>query len=285
VRLTSDGSATPAVHQIRLDLPRRTSLDDLPAVYGADPVARDFSERFLSLFDAELEDSDEVVARRAALLDASALPDDALGWLAGLIGVGFEAEMSVEQRRALIDRAPELFRRRGTPRGLVDLLSVALGVQATVEELGPDRPWGAVGTARVGSVRLFGRSRARMRLGTSRLGRAPLNARGNPDDDARLAGANRIRVHVAAGAPRDLVERVVRSQTPAHVLARVHASEPGFALSRLRLGVDTVLLAPAPAVAGRVRLGREGVLRGGRAARATAVVGRPLIVGTTRGMR
>lgn len=283
VRLTGDGTATPAVHQIRLDLPRRTSLDDLPAVFAADAEARDFSERFLSLFDAELEETDEVVARRAALLDPDALPDDALGWLAGLLGLGFEAEMTVAQRRALIARAPSLYRRRGTPRGLVETLSVALGVDATVEELGPMRPWGAVGDARVGSVRLFGRSRARVRLGTSALGTAPLNARGNPDDDARLAGVNRIRVHVGPHARRALVERVVRSQVPAHVAVGVHAPRSGLVLTRLRLGLDTVLTAPPPAVVGELRL-RRGVLRRGRASRAEAVVGGPLVVGSTTGM-
>lgn len=284
LRLTSDGDATPAVHQVRLDLPRRTSLDDLPAVFSDDPDARDFSERFLSLFDAQLEELDEVVARRDALLDAAALPDDALAWLAGLIGLGFESEMTVEQRRALIAAAPSLYRRRGTPSGLVDTLAVATGVPATVQELGPERPWGAAGSARLGGFRLFGRSRARVRLGASRLGSAPLVSRGDPDDDAQLAGANRIVVVVPPGSPRALVERVVRSQTPAHVVATVRVPEPGFVLTQLHVGIDTVLLAPAPAVVGDLRLGRGGVLAGGRAGSSAAVVGRPLIVGSTTGM-
>ena len=281
LRLTGDGSATPAVYQVRLDMPRRTSLDDLPAVFSEDADARDFSERFLSLFDAELEGVDEAVARRDALLDSEALPDDALGWLASLLGVGFEAEMTAAQRRALIAAAPALYHRRGTPSGLVDTLRIALGIDATVEELGPERPWGAAGAARLGSFRLFGRSRARVRLGTSRLGSAPLNARGNPDDDARLAGANRIVVTAATGSPRPLVERVVRSQVPAHVVASVRVPDPGFVLTQLHVGVDTVLVAPGPAVVGSVRLGREGVLRGGRAPSCGAVVGRPLTVGFT----
>jgi phage tail-like protein len=284
LRLTGDGSATPSVHQVRLDLPRRTSLDDLPAVFSEDADAREFSERFVSLFDAQLEDVDETVARRDALLDPVALPDDALGWLAGLLGIGFEAEMTADRRRALIAAAPALYHRRGTPSGLVDTLRIVLGIDATVQELGPERPWGAAGTARLGGFRLFGRSRARVRLGTSRLGAAPLNARGNPDDDARLAGANRIVVTVGSGSPRALVERVVRSQVPAHVVPTVRIADPGFVLTQLRVGVDTVLLAPGPAVVGSVRLGREGVLRGGRAPSCLAVVGRPLILGSTTGM-
>jgi phage tail-like protein len=284
VRLAGDGAATPAVHQIRLDLPRHTSLDELPAVFAEDLDARDFSERFLSLFDAQLEQTDEVIARTPALLDADALPDDALGWLGGLLGLGFEAQMTVAQRRALIAAAPDLFHRRGTPAGLVATLRIALGIEAVVDELGPQRPWGAAGEVRLGGLRLFGRSRARVRLGTSRLGSAPLISRGDPDDDARLAGAHRIAVSVAPGTDRALVERVVRSQTPAHVVAVVRIHEPGLVLTDGRLGLDTVLAAPAAAVAGTSRLGREGVLRRGRRATALAVVGAPLIVGPTTRM-
>jgi phage tail-like protein len=264
IRLTGDGFATPAVHQVRLDMPRHTSLDDLPAIYSEDLDARDFSERFLSLFDAQLEELDEIVARRSALLDADALPDDALSWLAGLLGLGFEAEMTVAQRRALIAAAPDLYRRRGTPSGLVDILAIALGIDASVDELGPMRPWGAAGEAHLGEFRLFGRSRARVRLGSSTLGTAPLIARGNPDDDGRLWGSSRIVVTIPAGSPRALVERVVRSQTPAHVVATVRMRAPGFVLTDLRVGIDTVLTDPPPAVVGGLRLGRGGVLARGR---------------------
>jgi phage tail-like protein len=279
LRLTGDGTSTPRVYQVRLDLPRHTSLDELPVIFSEDVDARDFTERFLSLFDAQLEEVDEIIGRFDALLDAEALPDDALGWLAGLLGLGFEAQMSVAQRRALIAAAPDLYRRRGTPSGLVDTLRIALGITAIVQELGPERPWAAVGGTRLGSVRLFGRSRARVRLGTSRLGSAPLISRGNPDDDARLAGAYRIVVTVGPGTNRALVERIVRSQAPAHVVATVRVHEPGFVLTERRVGIDTVLVAPAPAVVGAIRLGRGGVLRRGRASSSLAVVGKPLIVG------
>jgi phage tail-like protein len=279
IRLTGDGAATPVVHQVRIDLPGATGLDRLPQAYSEDPTARDFSERFLSLFDAHLEELDAVLDSRAALLDADALPDDALGWLAGLLGIGFEAEMPVARRRALLRAAPDLFRRRGTPQGLVDILQVALGVSSSVEELGAVRPWAGLGGARLGATRLFGRSRARLRLGTSRLGRSRLQSGGNPDHDAVLAGAHRIRVHVPAGADAGLVGRVVRSQIPAHVVPTVTAAVPGLVAGILHVGIDTVLTAPAPAVVGSTALGRSGVVRSGRSCATGAVVGQPLVVG------
>jgi phage tail-like protein len=285
VRMTGDGRHGPVLHHVRLDLPRRTGLDHLPAVYAEDPRVRDFSERFVGLFDAWLEEVDDVLDRRADLFDAAALPDDALGWLSGLIGVGFEAEMPVERRRRLLATAPELYRRRGTPGGLLDTLRIALGITAVVEELGSTRPWGAVGTARLGEVRLFGRSTARVRLGSSRLGRAHMVGDGDPDLDAVRAGAHRIRVHLPPltddGQRVDaaLVARVVRSQTPAHLATALTAPRPGFVTGRVRLGVDTVLTAPLPAVLSRtgpsrIGLGRTGVISRGRRCGLPALVGR-----------
>ena len=275
VQLTGDGQVSPTVHRIRLDLPRRTGLDDLPAVYAEDPRAQDFGERFVSLFDAFLDEMDDAVDGRAALLDAQSLPDDALGWLGGMIGLGFEAEMPVERRRDLIAAAPDLYRRRGTPAGLRDTLRIGLGIEATLEELGTNRPWGAVGTARLGGVRLFGRSTARFRLGTSQLGRAPLVSDGDPDLDAVRSGEHRLRVHVPTidedgrRVDLDVVTRVVRSQTPAHLAVSVAQARPGMAAVAARLGIDTVLLPPAPAVLGATTpgtsptvLGRAVVSRG-----------------------
>ena len=218
----------------------------------------------MSVFDAELKEIDEVLARRPDLLDADGLPDAALGWLAGLIGTGFEAEMDVERRREWLRAAPGLFRQRGTLTGLLETLRVALGVMATVEELGTARPWGAVGSTHLGSVRLFGRSRVRVRLGTSRLGGSRLESEGNPDHDAVLFGASRIRVHVPAGTDTALVARVVRRQLPAHVVAEVSAATAGFVATVLRLGVDTVLTTPNPAIVGAASLGRVGVVAPGR---------------------
>lgn len=279
IRLTGTAAATPSVYQVRLDLPRSTSLARLPAAYSEDPEARDFTERFLSIFDAELEEIDEVLARRSALVDAGALPDDALGWLAGLLGTGFETEMPVTNRRAVLRAAPDMFTRRGTPQGLAEILQVALGVASSVEEMGPARPWGAVGHAYLGSARLFSRSVTRVRLGTSRLGVARVEGRGNPDEDALLSGAHRIKVHVPAGTDTSLVSRVVRSQIPAHIVFKVEAATAGFVATTLRLGIDTILTAPAPAVIGDVALGRRGVVPAGRAGEVPFLVGR---TGVTR---
>ncbi len=192
--------------------------------------------------------------------------------------------MPPQRRRGLLAAAPDLHRRRGTPSGLLDTLRVALGVSAWLEERGAHRPWGAVGSARVGGMRLFGRSTARVRLGTSRLGRARLVSGGDPDLDAVRANASRVIVNLPpaddAGRRVDiaLVSRVVRSQSPAHIATTVAVARgtTGFVTGLARVGVDTTLSRPAPAVVGRMGVGRHGVVASGRA-RGLALVGRQTV--------
>ncbi|MGO4756156.1 phage tail protein, partial [Streptomyces sp. 2MCAF27] len=118
LRLSGDGGATPVVRRIRLDFPRATSADLLPPAFRQDPAADDFTERFLSLFDATLAQLDRVIERYPALLDPAGVPDRVLPWLAGLLGLSYEAGWDAATRRALLTAAPELYRRRGTPWAL-----------------------------------------------------------------------------------------------------------------------------------------------------------------------
>lgn len=51
-------------------------------------------------------------------LDPLLAPADFLGWLAGWVGLATDRSWSVEQRRALVLQAAELYRWQGTARGL-----------------------------------------------------------------------------------------------------------------------------------------------------------------------
>ena len=272
VRLSGNSSATPVLHRIRLDFPRATSADLLPAAFRQDPAADDFTERFLALFDATTAEIDRVVERYPALLDPAGVPDGALPWLAGLLGLSFEAGWDAATRRKLIQAAPALYRRRGTPRALAEAIEIVFGVTPVVDELAGDRHWAQVrataapSPARgLGSVRLFGRSSARLRLGTSTLGGAPLRAFGDPDTDPLTEHAHRFRVLLPAGtADEDAVRRLVVRQAPAHTKGSVRVGGTGFVVgARSAVGVDTAFVPLPPPVVGAVRLNHDGVLRPG----------------------
>ncbi|MFF0066819.1 hypothetical protein ACFYRC_35970 [Streptomyces sp. NPDC005279] len=317
----TDASAPgPAVRQVRLDLPRATSADLLPAVYREDPTADDFTERFLALFDSVVETLDRATERAPALLDPAGVPDGVLPWIAGLLGLdlgpdpdpapgassgGGPASSSVPGApdpgmaqlppsvlRRLIAAAPELRRRRGTPCGLALALEIVLGVRPAILEPAA-APWGAVGRdTRLGEVRLFGRSAARVRLGGSavlgsrlagagtRRGGARLRSLGNPDEDPLTGTTFGFRVLIPPGPPpgtrrpasadgmartaADLVERL----SPAHTTATVSIGGHGFTVGeRSAVGVDTLLVSPLPSPAGVAVLGADSVLGSDRSGR------------------
>ena len=149
LRLTlgGDGDTTPVVHRIRLDLPRSTSADLLPAAFRQDPVAEDFTERFLSLFDSSLADLDRVIERYPALLDPDGVPDGVLTWLGGLLGLSFEAGWGPGVRRALLAGSPGLYRARGTPAALAKVIEIVTGLAPDIEELASERLWATVSAA------------------------------------------------------------------------------------------------------------------------------------------
>ena len=296
--LTGDGNVTPTVRQVRLDFPRTTSADLLPAVYRHDPAAEDFTERFLSLFDASLAELDRVVERYPALLDAEGVPDAVLPWLASLLGLSFEPGWDAQTRRALLAAAPQLLRSRGTPDGLRQVIKIVFGVSPVIEELFTARSWSTVrGAVPLGAGRLFGRSAVRFRLGTSALSRAPLRGFGNPSDDPLTQHAYRFRVLIPAGDPAAPVDkgalaRLITQQAPAHTIGQIRIGRSEFVIGPgCLVGIDTVLRAPEPPVLrppltggmGRpARLSRDSIVWPARQGRRTGVhVGTASVVGIT----
>jgi phage tail-like protein len=288
LRLTGDGHATPVVRRIRLDFPRLTSLEFLPPVYREQPEAEDFTERFLSLFDASISELDQAITRAPALLDADGVPDEVLPWLGSFLDVAFDRAWEPERLRHIVRAVPELYRRRGTVAGLVQAIQLIFDVEPAIQELAAERRWGSLGeTTPLGAVRLFGRSRARLRLGSSLLQAAPLRSFGNPDTDPLAAQAHRFRIlvppgHLLAAAQRQRLERLVASQKPAHTVASIRVGGDGFVIGNWSaVGVDTVFGAlPPPVLGTNIRLRRMSVLwHGPRGPRTGITPGSTAVVG------
>lgn len=286
LHLRGDGFATPRIRRIRIDFPRSTSAQRLPGIYREDPVAADFLDRFVATFDASLEDLDRVIERFPALVDPTATPAEALAWLGTFLDIALDPAWSEATRRAILAEAPELYRRRGTPWALARAIQLALGISPAIQELGGSIPFARVAPRggdrgfRVGGARLFGAARARMRLGTSALGTAPLRSYGAPDRDHVAALGWRILVQVPRDPSPDALprlRRLVDSQKPAHVVAQVRM---GGALALVgvasAVGVDTRLGGlELPYLGRNTRLRRRSVL-----ARGPARGGASMAVGT-----
>jgi phage tail-like protein len=268
VDLRGDGRATPRIHRIRLDFPRSTSATRLPGVFREDPVASDFLERFLAIFDASVEDLDRIIERFPALVDPSGAPAEALAWLGTFSEIVLDPSWSVDARRAILEAAPELYRRRGTPWAVSRAIELAIGVAPAIEELGATIPFARLGAFRINDSRLFGRARARFRLGASAIGAAPLRAYGDPDRDHVAALGWRVVVQVPNDGSPELatrLRRLVDAQKPAHIAAAVRVGgELALLGIESAVGIDTRLGGlPAPALGTNTRLGRRTVLARG----------------------
>ena len=258
IRMTGDGRQTPRIRRLRLDVPRQTSLDQLPLVFRDTPEAEDFSDRFLALFDSFLDDVDDQIARMPALLDIDGVPDAVLPWLGSFLDIAMDPAWDAARRRRLLQAAPRLYRMRGTVDGMRAAIRLVFDVDPVIREAANERAWGALdGVALNGGVRLFGPSQWRFRLDRSRLGRAPLRSFGQIELDPFSSVAFRFDVAVPLRLDpplRQRLQQLIEAQKPAHTVARLLDSRGQFVLGGdVSVGIDTMLTPFAPSVLGQWR--------------------------------
>lgn len=163
----------------------------LPALLQED----DFACRFVGAFDAVLAPVFASLDSFPAYLDPGTAPEDFLEWVAGWFGLELDATWDLERRRASVRDVVELYRWRGTVRGVRAHVLLHLGAEAEVVEQGgvawSPVPGGALPGSDSGSVTV------RIRV---------------PDPDA---------LH------RERVEAIVRSVVPAHLACTVELIPDG----------------------------------------------------------
>ena len=104
----------------------------LPALYQEDG----FTQRFVSAFDAVLAPIFAALDNLPAYLDPWLAPEDFLEWLGGWFGIVLDESWSPTRRRALITRAFEFYRMRGTASGLKEQVEVLTGGAVELDETG-----------------------------------------------------------------------------------------------------------------------------------------------------
>ncbi|MFD4590314.1 phage tail protein [Streptomyces rubiginosohelvolus] len=120
-------------------LPSRYPIGELlPALYADD----DLAQRFTAGLDTVLAPVLSTLDNLPAYVDPALAPADFLPWLASWVGVEADPAWPVELRRAVVARAVELHRWRGTRRGLVERLRLCCGVHAEVRD-GGGATWSA----------------------------------------------------------------------------------------------------------------------------------------------
>jgi phage tail-like protein len=107
-------------------------IDHLPGLFQDD----DFSRRFVSAFDAALAPIIASLDNFTAYIDPWLAPEDFLEWLAGWFGIVLDDSWTLARRRALVARAFEFYRMRGTPAGLQAQVELLTGGSVELHETG-----------------------------------------------------------------------------------------------------------------------------------------------------
>jgi len=111
-------AAAPTVNQgrglVRTLISPHPLGDALPALFQEDG----FTQRFMSAFDTALAPLFATLDNFPAYLDPWLTPPDFLEWLGSWFGMVLDDAWSVERRRAMLANAFELYRMRGTVKGL-----------------------------------------------------------------------------------------------------------------------------------------------------------------------
>jgi phage tail-like protein len=105
-------------------------LQYLPAFYRED----DFTGRFLNIFEDILKPIVGTVDNLAFYFDPGTAPQSFLPWLASWVGLVMDERWPEARRRQLIKSVVELYRWRGTKRGLSEYLRIYTGVVPQITE-------------------------------------------------------------------------------------------------------------------------------------------------------
>lgn len=250
IELAGNGIDTPLLQRLKVYFPRSSYLQYLPAVYQADPISKDFLERFLSIFETVLGGVETKIDRIAQYFDPDGVPDRAfLEWLAGWVDMTFYQSWSLETCRRLLRHAPELYRLRGTPVGLKRWLSLAFGVEAEILEHFRLRQGAYLNQQFVLGERshLWNNSLLdRWSLGDTHLSELPLEGT-EPIVDRLSATAHRFTVFIPATQLRSPArERQIRAlidaEKPGHTQYALNSVEPRLRVGvQSRLGMDTLV--------------------------------------------
>jgi phage tail-like protein len=112
--------------------PRYSLLEGLPALFHGDA----FIVGLVGGFDEVLAPMQATVDDLDAYVDPHLCPPDFLEWLGGWMGLAVDRRWPIQRRRELVARAFDVYRWRGTRRGIEEAVELYTGIVPDVEESG-----------------------------------------------------------------------------------------------------------------------------------------------------
>jgi phage tail-like protein len=264
LELTGQGRSTPSVRSVRIERPGHRLLAQLPRMWSRNEPDAGFLQRYLAPAEGLLHELDLRAANRDLIADPRTVPDDALAWLAGLVGLALDQRWPAGALRRLLAQAFDLFRIRGTQGCLERILALYLDRPVAVVERWRMR--GLAGTvlgaptAQVRAPAVGGAAATSGALGRFQVGGTAPGADGfNPT-------AHRFVVLVPAELTeeqRQVISVIVEQHKPAHTLAEICELGSGMRVGRqLHVALTSVVGPPAQrqVVVGQVLVGGDRVI-------------------------
>ncbi|EGW36023.1 phage tail protein [Desulfosporosinus sp. OT] len=241
IELIGNEAESPILRSIRVYLPRSSYLRYLPAVYQEDDSSRDFLERFLSLFETFFSKLEEQTYHVTGLFDPFAVPGEFLNRLAVWLGIAVDENWPEEKLRQLINKAMNLYRKRGTCAGIEEMIRLYTGIKPYIIE--------------------------HFKLDWMQDERLKELLYGN-DPNMFTVLLNPVKANKGCFTVRDFtdneletVQRILSSEKPAHTDARLVVLQPWIYLDLYTyLGVNTCLSEPSPCLDTGAYMPRDTVL-------------------------
>jgi phage tail-like protein len=127
LELFGNGGKTPRLRALRVYYPRFSYLERyLPAAYRDDEASASFLDRFLANLEGIFTPIEDRVAAAQILFDVRSAPPEALEWLASWFGAALDPAWDESRRRLFIRHAMDFYGYRGTIRGLIMALELAI---------------------------------------------------------------------------------------------------------------------------------------------------------------
>lgn len=225
---TKDVYRTPRIRSLKVYFPRVSYLRYLPAVYQEDGQGRDFLERFLAIGETFFSELEGKIRDISTYLDPAAVPEGFLQWLASWLAVTRYNNWPAPKIRALLQRAPELYRKRGTREGIEAMITLFL---SRVSENGLDVDETGARPVIVESFQVQAGAPEARAVWADLFGTDPYRfcVLLRPEQVSALQDLN-------------AVKRIVESEKPAYTSAGVKVLQPWFYLDwHTYLGVNTCL--------------------------------------------
>ncbi len=211
--------------EVTIWIARRGLLENLPAIYRrSDAVGRNLVRDVCFVFEHMFDSVEMNMIDGWRFYDPHVSPTGFLDWLAGWTAFTLDLDWPETQRRALVKRAVDLYRIRGTKRGLSLFLKLFTGHEPEIarEHVAVQRVpargrgcrRGRAGRDRLGDP-AAGRSRTLLRRQHAdpvRRGDAGDGDPDPPDHPARKTGAHPLLLEVRGRGGRGRIARVLRDR-------------------------------------------------------------------------